>query len=173
MMARKLAKGVDERIAFVYLALGSVLGFVSQLPGLMRQANEPDPDFEAAILAEAGSVRPIEALSVPADITDAKFEALMSASLFAWVFLLPLLLYALAAMSRLVLRLFKVKISGLDARVSLFWAFLAATPLKLLQGLVAGFVGPGPALVGVWSVWLIVFLFIWISSLSEAAWGVK
>lgn len=171
VMARLLAGGADDRVAFAYLTAGLVIGFVSQLPALMRRANEPDPEFEAAIRAEAGDVRPIESVGVPADIVDAKFEALMSGALMAWIFILPLLLYGVAALSLPLMRALGAKITGLGTRLALFWAFLAATPLKLFQGLVAGFIGPGPVLIAAWSLWLAVFLWFWASNLREAGWG--
>ncbi|MBC7180364.1 MAG: YIP1 family protein [Roseovarius sp.] len=54
---------------------------------------------------------------------------------------------------------------------ALFWAFLAASPLILLHGLVAGFVGPGPGLQAVGLLWLLVFLWFWVSGLIEAEWS--
>ncbi|MEM9912912.1 MAG: YIP1 family protein [Pseudomonadota bacterium] len=171
VMARLLSGGADDRVAFAYLTAGLMIGFISQLPGLMRQANEPNPEFEAAIRAEAGDVRPIESVAVPADIVDAKFEALMSGALMAWIFILPLLFYGVAALSLPILRAMGAKIDGLGARLALFWAFLAAIPLKLFQGLVAGFIGPGPVLIAAWLIWLLVFVWFWASNLKEAGWG--
>jgi len=45
---------------------------------------------------------------------------------------------------------------------------LAASPLVLLHGLVAGFIGPGPGLQGVGLIWLVVFLWFWLSGLRQA-----
>lgn len=171
VMAEKLASGIDDRVAFAYLALGSVLGFVAQLPRLMREAREPNPAFEAAIRAEADDVRKIESLDVPANMIDAKFEALMSAALMGWIFIFPLILYVLAWVSQLALRILRGKANGLGSRVALFWAFLAATPVLLLQGLVAGFIGPGPGLYAVSAIWAVVFFWIWAAGLRQAGWG--
>jgi hypothetical protein len=43
--------------------------------------------------------------------------------------------------------------------------------LILLHGLVAGFVGPGVELQAVGLLWLLVFLWFWMSGLIEAEWG--
>ena len=169
VFAQKLAAGVDDRLAFAYLALGSVLGFVSQLPRLRREASQSNPDFEAAIRAEAGDVRPIESVGVPADMVEAKFEALMASALMGWIFILPLILYALAGLSTLFAKMLGGRLTGLHARFALFWAFLVATPLLLLQGLVAGFVGPGPALDGVGLIWLVCLVLFWGTNMRAAA----
>lgn len=169
VFSEKLAAGIDDRLAFAYLALGSVLGFVSQLPRLRREASAPNPDFEAAIRAEAGDVRPIESLAVPADMVDAKFEALMASALMGWIFILPLLLYGLAALSALFSKMLGGRLTGVEARFALFWAFLVATPLLLLQGLVAGLIGPGPALDSVGVIWIVAFVVFWGINMRAAA----
>ncbi len=172
-MARKLAQGVRDRVSFAYLVVGMLLAFIAQLPGLRRQAQQSDPQLEEAIRAEAGDVRQIESVAVPQDMIDAKFEAYMSGALIAWIFIMPLIFYLLAGLSVLGVKLFKGKMTGMQARLALFWSFLAATPLLLFQGLVAGFIGEGPALYGVFALWLGVFLWFWISSMREAGWGVE
>lgn len=73
-------------------------------------------------------------------------EARLGGSLIALLFVLPLLCYALAALTRVVGQLLGGKASWFEARMALFWAMLASSPLWLLYGLVEGFVGPGPAL---------------------------
>ncbi len=70
----------------------------------------------------------------------------MGGALMATLFLLPPLAYLLAAISHLVARAFGGKGTGYGARVALFWSLLAVSPLMLLQGLVRGFIGEGPAL---------------------------
>ena len=49
------------------------------------------------------------------------------------------------------------------ARLALFWALLATTPLKLLEGLVAGFIGAGIELQIVGLLWLLVFAWFWLT----------
>ncbi len=79
----------------------------------------------------------------------------------AWLFWVPLLSYALAAMSHLIAKLFGGKGTWYGARLALFWSLLAASPAWLLQGMVAGFVGPGVALQIVGAGLLLAFLSIW------------
>ena len=58
-----------------------------------------------------------------------------------------------------------------SGRSPLFWALLASSPLMLLHGLVAGFIGPGIQLQSVGLVWLAVFLWFWIRGLIAAEGG--
>ncbi|MEM6589375.1 MAG: YIP1 family protein [Pseudomonadota bacterium] len=170
VISRILDRGADHRHAFAFLAVGSVLAFVAQLPRLTRLARESDPEFEAAIVAEAGEVRQIDSVQVPEAMVDAKFEALMSGALMGWIFIMPLILYALAWLSLLLVRLIKGRMTGAQACVVLFWAFLAAIPVFLFQGLIAGFVGPGAALNTVSLVWFALFVWFWFSGIRVAAW---
>jgi hemoglobin-like flavoprotein len=55
--------------------------------------------------------------------------------------------------------------------IALFWALAAIGPLFLLQGLVAGMIGPGPALTLVTVVVGVAFLWLWITLLREAERG--
>jgi len=163
-MSELLGRGPDERLAFVYLAVGSVLGFVAQLPALVRRARRPDAEFEAAIRAET----PATGLAVPADIADAKFEALVAGALMGWIFLVPPILYLVALASHWLARPLGGQGTGLRARVALFWSVLAAMPALLLSGLTAGFVGPGPAATATGILTLCVFLWVWLNSLYVA-----
>ena len=95
----------------------------------------------------------------------------IGSTLAAWVFVAPLILYTLSYLSYLILRAFGGKCPALYARLALFWAFLAASPVVLLHGLVAGFSGPGAALNGVGAIWLAVFVLFWLVGLREAGWG--
>lgn len=135
VMRRHLALGQreDRALAMLMAALG--LMFLAQWPGLMRAA-KTDP-------------------SVPLD-------ARIGGALMALVFLAPLLAYGIAGLSRLVARLFGGRGTWFGARLALFWALLAASPLMLLQALVGGLLGPGRADTAVaWAV-LAVFLWVWI-----------
>ncbi len=164
VMRRRLTQEPDEKIAFVYLAAFSVLGFVSALPGLVRLSNEADPARQAEIMEEAAA----RGLSIPPDPTDAAFEALFSGALMGWIFIVPLVLYAVAFASRQLARLARGRGDGLRARVALFWSALAITPAMLLLGLTTGFVGPGPAQSVVATITLSGFIWIWLNSLYVA-----
>lgn len=140
----RLAAGAREDRALAILMGACCLAFVAQWPALSRAAHL-DP-------------------SVPLD-------ARIGGALLGSVFLLPLLLYAIAAISRLVARSIGGKGSHFAARLALFWAFLCATPLMLLQGLVAGFIGSGTQLLVVGGATLAAFLWLWLTLLSEAERG--
>lgn len=164
VMQRRLAQQPDEKIAFVYLAAASVLGFVAQLPGLVRTSRASDPVFEAELVSEAARV----GVAIPEDLADAKFEALFSGAVMGWIFIVPLFLYILAFLSHLVARMLGGRGTGLRARVALFWSTLAVTPAMLLLGLTTGFVGPGSAQLLVSTVLLCGFIWIWLNSLYVA-----
>jgi hypothetical protein len=94
------------------------------------------------------------------------FEQRMGGAMFGIMFLLPLMLYGLAAVLKLGLRLSGRKVPGIFARLALFWSLLAVTPLMLVQGGLSAFLGP----VGVTQVFgfvvLLVFLYILVRSIA-------
>jgi hypothetical protein len=140
VMQRMLARGPREDRALMILMVGCAIVFIAQLPRLSREAF----------------------------LTGQELDMLMGATLMAWIFLAPLLLYGLAGLSYLVARLLGGQGEGYGARLALFWALLASSPFVLLHGLVAGFIGSGPQLQGVGFVWLVLFLWFWISGLRQA-----
>jgi len=137
----RLAAGQREDRALAVLMGACVLIFVAQWPRLARQAH-----FDDAI----------------------SLQALMAGALMGWLFIAPLLLYTLAALTHLVARLFGGQGTWFRARMALFWALLAASPLWLFHGLVAGLVGPGVALTGVGVLALGAFVVFWGVGLIEA-----
>jgi hypothetical protein len=139
-MRRLLSAGTREDRALAMLMAGCVLAFISQLPRLSREAH----------------------------LTGEELNPMLGGALFAWLFIAPLMFYLIAALSHLVARLFKGNGDWFGARLALFWAFLAASPLMLLNGLTAGFVGPGAALTLVGFVWFVAFMVIWLVSLKVA-----
>lgn len=138
---RKLQGGTHEGRALATLIGACLLIFVAQWPGLARAAHV-DP-------------------AIPLD-------ARMGGALLGTLFLLPPIAYAVAALSHLVARAFGGTGSFFSARLALFWALLAVSPLMLLQGLVRGFIGPGPALTLVGLAVLATFLMLWVTSLIES-----
>lgn len=138
---RQLAAGVGEPRALAYLMVACGLIFVAQWPRLAREAHL--------------------APEVPLD-------ARLGAALFAWLFVAPLLFYAMAALSHLVARLFGGHGTWFGARLALFWSLLVSVPLFLLYGLVAGFIGPGPALTTTGAALAAGFLFHWMLALAGA-----
>ena len=96
---------------------------------------------------------------------------LLGGALLGIIFIAPLALYVLAMISHFLMRMIGGQGDGYCGRLTLFWAMLASSPLLLLNGLVAGFIGPGPALSAVGILWVVVFFWFWISGLIEAYWG--
>lgn len=153
VIARKLAEGPREDRAIVTVMGACALIFVSQWPGLAREAHLTQ------IAAEAAGT-PLD--QVPS------LQALMGSRLFALIFIAPLVFYVLAAISHLVARLFGGKGTGYGARLALFWALLCTTPVMLFNGLVAGFIGDGTAATVVGLGVFGGFLYLWINMLIEA-----
>lgn len=77
--------------------------------------------------------------------------------MIAW----PLMLYAIAAVTRIIAKIFGGKGTPYGARLALFWTLLATTPVLLLHGLTVGFLGAGAAANLVGAIWLGLFLYIW------------
>jgi hypothetical protein len=143
VVRRLLDMGPREDRALVILIAACVVVFVAQWPRLAREAH----------------------------FTGQELNPMLGGALLAWVFFAPLILYALALLSHGVARVIGGRGTAYGARVALFWAFLAASPLILLHGLVAGFVGSGPGLQAVGLLWLLFFLWFWVSGLIEAEWN--
>lgn len=140
VMRRLLAMGQREDRALIFLMVACVIVFIGQMPRLSREAH----------------------------LTGQDLNMLLGGALLGWLFLAPLFFYALAAVSHLIARLLGGQGDWYGARLALFWALLASTPLLLLHGLVAGFIGQGPQLQTVGFVWMIMFLWFWISGLRQA-----
>ena len=140
VVRRLLEMGQREDRALAFLMAGCVLVFVAQMPRLAREAHE----------------------------TGQELNMLMGASLLAWVIFAPILFYVIAALSHLLARLVGGRGDWYGARLALFWALLAAAPVLLLHGLVAGLIGPGTALDTVGGLALGVFLWFWLAGLRQA-----
>ncbi|NRB03975.1 MAG: YIP1 family protein [Rhodobacteraceae bacterium] len=135
VMRRLLSMGAREDRALAYLMGGCMLVFVAQMPRLAREAH----------------------------LTGEDLNMLMGGTLLAWIFIAPLAFYIIAGIVRLIGRVFGGKGSGYGARLALFWALLASSPLMLFYGLTAGMIGPSPALTLVGVIWCAVFFWFWIA----------
>ncbi len=144
ILRAKLANGTRDDRALATVMAACFLLFIAQWPGLSRAAYL-DP-------------------TIPLD-------ARIAGALMATIFLLPPILYAVAALSHLVARAFGGKGSFFGARLALFWAMLCIAPLMLFHGLIAGFIGPGTQLTVVGVLILVAFLWLWITLLIEAERG--
>ncbi len=140
----------EDRLIFLVM-LGCFLMFVAQLPILARvswQSQElaaTNPDYEVREL-----------------------QMLIGSAFFGWLMLMPLVLYLVAGLGYLVLRLFRRPINGHGARLALFWAVLAAAPVFLLLGLLTGLNGQGPGATLVAVVWGAALVVFWVQGLREA-----
>ena len=137
--ARLAAMGEHEAFALMILISACIVAFLSRLPGLARQAHE----------------------------TGAELNPLLGGALMAWI-MAPLLFYAIAALSHMVALVLRGQGTWYRARLALFWALLAASPLQLLWGLVEGFIGKGIEWQAVGILWFAVFIVFWALCLFEA-----
>lgn len=140
VMQRLLEMGEREDRALALVMAACTLVFISTMPRLAREAH----------------------------LSGQELNMLMGGSLLAWVIIAPLFLYVLAAISHVLARVLGGKGSWFGARLALFWALLASAPLILLNGLVAGFIGPGFELSLVGGLWCVVFLWFWLSCLIQS-----
>lgn len=142
MMRQLLAEGRREGRALAFLIGACLLIFLAQWPRLARLAQQ-DPEIP--------------------------FQAWVAGAMMGWLFIAPILLYGAAALVQLACRLVRRPIGGYAARLALFWALLAASPLWLLNGLLAGLLGPGLATSLVGLVTLAAFFWLLLRMLAAAA----
>lgn len=140
VMQRLLQMGQREDRALAILMAACVVVFIAQMPRLAREAH----------------------------LSGQELNMLLGGTLLAWVIIAPLIFYLLAGLSHLIARLLGGKGDWFGARLALFWAMLASSPLILLHGLVAGFVGPGAGLDIVGLLWLLIFGWFWGAGLRQA-----
>lgn len=113
VLRRLLAQDRHEGRVLMYLVLALALIFVAQWPRLQRQATAEVP-----------------------------FEGLMVGALFGLMMVGPLLLYLVAGVLALAMRLLG-RVEGFAVRLALFWALLAAAPLVIAQAALVALTGPG------------------------------
>lgn len=145
VVRRLLGAAPNEGRALATLMAACVVVFVAQWPRLSREAY----------------------------LTDQELNPLLGGALLGWVFIAPLFFYLLAWISHMLSKLAGGRGTGYGARVALFWAFLAGSPILLLWGLIAGFIGAGAGLNLVGILWVAAFLWFWIAGLREAEWGAR
>lgn len=141
VVARFLAQGRNEVRALLFVLIAGVLMFISVTPYQAREA-QLDPDIP--------------------------MEARLYWSAFFYILILPILIYIFALIVWGVARIARRQITGYEIRFTLIWALLATTPLMLLMGLTAGFMGPGLQLQVLGLIWLLVFGWFWVSGLLSA-----
>lgn len=140
ILRQHLARGRSEPFALSFLLVFLALAFVGQWPVAARESFlAGEPSAAPRILARA--------LAVLATIP-------------FW--------YGLAALGHLAARAMGGQGTWYGARIALFWALASVGPLMLLQGLVSGMIGPGPALTLVTLAVGAAFLWLWATLLHEA-----
>lgn len=143
VIARLLAMGQREDRLLAILMAGCALMFVSRMPSLAREAH----------------------------LTGQEQNMLLANALFGIIFVTPLAMYTLALIAHWIARALRGQAEAHAARLVLFWTFLATSPLMLLNGLVAGMIGPGPGLNLIGGIWFSAFLWFWISGMYQAYWS--
>lgn len=153
---------------------GDILHSYRRPREVLRRRLGPEPREDRALAILMGACLLLFVAQWPAHARAAHLapevplDARLTGALMGTIFLLPLLAYAVAAASHLVLRLFGGRGSFHGARMALFWAMLAVGPLMLLNGLVRGMIGPGPAETATGAVAALAFLAIWGAGLRVA-----
>ncbi len=143
VMARLLAAERHEARALAYLLAAVIVIHIAQWPGMSRAAFlQPDVPLSQRMFAA--------------------FLAVLAA--------IPVF-YGLAALSHLAARSLGGTGGYFEARIVLFWALLATTPLMLFQGMVSAFMGQGPALTLTGLVVFAVFMWFWVTGLRVAEFG--
>ncbi|CUH76802.1 hypothetical protein [Tropicibacter naphthalenivorans] len=137
VVRRLLAFGPREDRALAFVMGGCAILFISEWPSLAREAHLSGLDLNMQ----------------------------MGGALLGTLMFLPLALYAVAFVVHLVLGTLTKRGTGYGSRLVLFWALLASGPLALLNGLTAGFVGPGIQLQITGVLWAVAFFVFWISGL--------
>jgi hypothetical protein len=145
VVADHLARGPNEARAFAFLVLGCGLVWLGQWPRLMREAEAGRPDPEAT------------------------FQQLAGTALVTWVMVMPLVFFGLAALTHAASRAMGGQGEPWAARVAVFWAWLAASPLALVAGLAAGFTGASVLANLLAILWIGVFAAFWASAQRESS----
>lgn len=146
-MAAELDRGLNEGRALVHLMIACGLFFVASLPNAVREAR---------------------GLGI-----DDAVEGAVSAHLFAWLALAPLLAYALAALVHLAARGFGARGGFLAARAAVFWSLLLAAPLALALAVLGAIVEIAAPVVLPWLAplgYAVLAAWVWFfaASLAEA-----
>ncbi|HKK97865.1 MAG TPA: YIP1 family protein [Marivita sp.] len=137
-VVRRLVSGAPREDRALAILMGAcVILFIARWPALARQAH----------------------------LEGQELNMLLGGTLMATIFFAPLLFYALSLVAHGIARLLRGQGPSYYARVSLFWSLLASSPLVLLNGLVAGFIGPGLELTLVGVLWFAVFMWFWLASM--------
>lgn len=144
VMQKHLALGRREDRALIFLMASCLMFFVSKTPVLSREAHLNNTDIGPAL----------------------------GSQILIWMFIIPLVLYFLAGLLRVLLRVFGCKRADwYETRLAFFWSLLVITPVTLLNGLTEGLLGRGTESSIVAAVGVILFSWVLFGSLKAACKG--
>ena len=136
-MKRHLDNGIREEQTLFFAILFGLLTYLSLLPALAKHAF----------------------------LTNESLSALAAAQFISSVFMMPLLMYGIAAVSHLILKYFGGQGDYIGARRALFWAALVTTPAILLTSIAEVYLSEISAILSV--ITTIIFIWQWFSNLKE------
>lgn len=143
-----------EARGFIYLLVGLLIIFISQIPDLTGTGLAA-PELSERLTGEDGP---------------APLDARLAITLFVWLFVWPLILYVFGGLTHVLARLVGGAGQGVHARLALFWAVLAVAPLFLLRGLASVSQSASGVMVLNYAI-AAGFFWIWLSALFEAERG--
>jgi len=136
-MKRYLEDGIREEQTLFFAILFGLLSFLSLLPALAKHAF----------------------------LTNESLSALAAAQFISSVFMMPLLMYGIAAVSHLILKYFGGQGDYIGARRALFWAALVTTPAILLTSIAEAYFSEISTILSV--ITTMIFVWQWASNLKE------
>ena len=136
-MKRYLDNGIREEQTLFFAILFGLLSFLSLLPALAKHAF----------------------------LTNESLSALAAAQFISSVFMMPLLMYGIAAVSHLILKYFGGQGDYIGARRALFWAALVTTPAILLTSIAEAYFSEISTILSV--ITTMIFVWQWVSNLKE------
>lgn len=136
-MKRHLDNGIREEQTLFFAILFGLLSYLSLLPALAKHAF----------------------------LTNESLSALAAAQFISSVFMMPLLMYGIAAVSHLILKYFGGQGDYIGARRALFWAALVTTPAILLTSIAEAYFSEISTILSV--ITTMIFIWQWFSNLKE------
>ena len=140
-MRRHIDNGVREAQTLFFAVLFGGLSFLSLLPDIAKRAH----------------------------LTDDSLSGLAAAQLIASVFMMPLLMYGIAALSHVILARFGGQGEHIEARRALFWAAVVTAPVMLISALLTTYVPDLRLITAI--ITTVVFIWQWFSNLKELEFG--
>lgn len=137
VMERQINFGIKEEQTLFFAILFGLLSFLSLLPALAKHAF----------------------------LTNDSLSALAAAQFISSVFMMPLMMYGIAAFSHLILKYFGGQGDYIGARRALFWAALVTTPAILLTSITEAYMGELSTVLSI--ITTVIFFWQWISNLIE------